>query len=264
MNYADINLEVDQRRVAWLTLNRPQKHNAIGRRMMLELCDACAVISNDHSIRAVVLAAAGEKSFSAGADLGWMKENLARSRAQRIRESAALADVLEALNRLNKITIARVHGAAYAGGVGLIAVCDVAISVSNARFSLTETRMGLIPANIAPYLIDRMGLSNARRTLLNGHVFDANEAVQFGLIDKVVEPANLDQAIEQELQSCLACAPGAIAMTKQLLRNVSQQTMQENREYTAKMLADAWETEEAVAGISGFFEKKPPPWIESG
>ncbi len=260
MNYADINLEVDQRCVAWLTLNRPQKHNAMGSRMMLELRDACEAISNDNSIRAVVLAAAGEKSFSAGADLAWMKENLARSRAQRIRESAALADVLEALNRLNKITIARVHGAAYAGGVGLIAVCDVAISVSNARFSLTETHLGLTPANISPYLIDRMGISNARRTLLNGYVFDANEAVQFGLIDKVVEPANLDQAIEKELQSCLACAPGAIAMTKKLIRNVSQQTMQENREYTAKMLADAWETEEAIAGISGFFEKKPPPW----
>ncbi|WP_423906875.1 enoyl-CoA hydratase-related protein [Candidatus Spongiihabitans sp.] len=261
MNYADISLEVDQRCVARLTLNRPQKHNAMGSRMMLELRDACKAISNDNAIRAVVLAAAGEKSFSAGADLGWMKENLARSRAQRIRESAALADVLEALNRLNKITIARVHGAAYAGGVGLIAVCDVAISVSTARFALTETRLGLTPANISPYLIDRMGISNARRTLLNGHVFDANEAVQFGLIDKVVEPANLDQAIEKELQSCLACAPGAIAMTKGLIRNVSQQTMQENREYTAKMLADAWETEEAIAGIGGFFKKKPPPWM---
>lgn len=260
MNYQDIKLQVDERCIAWLTLNRPQKHNVMGSRMMLELRDACEVMSNDNAIRAVVLAGAGEKSFSAGADLAWMKENMTRSRAQRIKESAVLADVLDALNRLNKITIARVHGAAYAGGVGLIAVCDVAISVSSARFSLTETRLGLTPANISPYLIERMGCSNARRTLLNGHVFDANEAVQFGLIDKVVEPDKLDQAIEQELQSCLACAPGAIAMTKQLIRTVSQQTQQENREYTAKMLADAWETEEAVAGISGFFEKKPPPW----
>lgn len=261
MNYADINLEVDQRCVARLTLNRPQKHNAMSSRMMLELRDACAVISNDNAIRAVVLAAAGEKSFSAGADLGWMKENMGRSRAQRIKESTALSDTLQALNRLNKITIARVHGAAYAGGVGLIAVCDVAIAVSNARFSLTETRLGLIPANISPYMIERMGLGNARRTMLNGYVFDGNEAVQFGLIDKVVEPTNLDQAIEQELQSCLACAPGAIAITKQLIRNVGRQTMQENRKYTAKMLADAWESKEAVAGISRFFDKKPPPWM---
>ena len=260
MNYTDIKLEIDSRSIAWLTLNRPEKHNAMGTQMMSELRDACDVIGNDSSVRAVVLAAEGEKSFCAGADLGWMKENFARDRAGRIVESALLADTLDKLNSLNKITIARVHGQAYAGGVGLIAVCDIAICVSSARFSLTETRLGLTPANITPYLLNRMGMSNARRTLLNAHPFDAIEAIQLGLIHKVVEPENLDFAIEQELTNCLACAPGAIAMTKELISTVSQQTMQENRAYTAEILANAWETDEAVAGISGFFEKKRPPW----
>ncbi len=264
MNYTDIKLAVDKRCIAWLTLGRPHRHNALGSRMMTELGDACDVIGRDTSIRAVVLAAEGDKSFCAGADLGWMKENLARDRAGRIQQSSALADTLDGLNSLNKITIARVNGQAYAGGVGLIAVCDVAIAVSTARFSLTETRLGLTPSNISPYLVERMGLSNARRTLLNAHTFNASEAIQLGLIHKVVESSELDRAIEQELKSCLACAPGAIAMTKQLLRTVSQQSMERNRRYTAEMLADAWESDEAVAGVGGFFNKKPPPWAESG
>ncbi len=264
MNYVDITLKTDQRGVAWLTLNRPHKHNAMASRMMRELGDACTVISKDNTIRAVVLTAAGDKSFSAGADLQWMKQNFARSREQRIGESRVLADTLRALDRLNKITIARVNGNAYAGGVGLIAVCDVAIAVSSARFSLSETRLGLVPANISPYLIVRIGLGNARRLLLNGTVFDANQAVQFGLIHETVAVAEFDQKIENELQNCLACAPAAIAMTKQLLRTVSQQTTQENRHYTTQALADAWESEEAIAGIGGFFEKKPPPWNKSG
>ena len=227
---------------------------------MLELSDACAEISGDNAVRAVVLTAAGDKSFSAGADLQWMKQNFARNRTQRLNESMMLADTLQALDQLNKITIARVNGNAYAGGVGLIAVCDIAIAVSTARFALTETRLGLIPANIAPYLIARIGIGHMRRIALNGHIFDANQAIQFGLLHEVVAVADLDQAIEKELQNCLACAPNAIAMTKQLMRTVSQQIHAQNQEYTAKILADAWESTEAIAGISGFFQKKPPPW----
>ncbi len=262
MNYTDITLEIDQRGVAWLTLNRPQKHNAMGSQMMRELGDACEQISRNNALRAVVLSATGDNSFSTGADLQWMKQNFARSRAQRLSESTVLADTLQALDQLNKITIARVNGNAYAGGIGLIAVCDIAIAVSTARFSLTETRLGLIPANIAPYLIARIGVGNARRISLNGHVFDTNQAIQFGLLHDVVGVADLDHAIEKELQNCLACAPNAIAITKQLIRTISQQTHQQNREYTAQTLADAWESAEATAGISGFFQKKPPPWHE--
>ncbi len=262
MTYCDIKLTTDDKNVAWLVLNRERKHNSMGHRMMREISQACQEISGNPAIRAVVLTGAGDKSFSAGADLGWMKDNFGMNREERVAQSALLADALESLDTLNKVTIARVNGQAYAGGVGLIAVCDIAISVDSARFSLTETRLGLTPANISPYLIARLGISNARRVLINAHFFSAEEGVQLGLIHRVVGPAELDNAVDHELKSCLACAPGAIAMTKELIRNVSRQTPEHNRQYTARMLADAWETDEARVGISGFFNKQPPPWTE--
>lgn len=260
MKYSDIKLGIDARGVAWITLNREEKHNAMSSRMMREICRACQELAANDSVRAVVLTGAGDRSFSAGADLGWMRENFEKSREERIAESALLAEMLEVLNNLNKVTIARVNGQAYAGAVGLICVCDVAISVRDARFSLTETRLGLTPANISPYVVARLGISNARRILLNAHFFEADEAVQLGLVHRSVERGELDGAVDREIASCLACAPGAIAMTKELIDKVSKQSAQQNREYTAQMLADAWETEEAQAGIGAFFTRQSPPW----
>lgn len=259
-DYQDITLEIDSRNVAWMTLNREGKHNAISSMMMKEITLACRELNTMAPVRAVVLTGAGQKSFSAGADLGWMRENFQCNREQRIAESALLADMLEALDTLDKITIARVNGQAYAGGIGLIAVCDIAISVDSARFALTETRLGLTPANISPYLIARLGVANARRILIHAHTFNAQEARQLGLVHRVVSNDELDQAVEEELTSCLACAPGAMAMTKRLIANVSRYSHEENKSYVARMLADAWETEEAQAGVSGFFNKQPPPW----
>jgi len=260
MEYKEIKLETDQRGVAWLTLNREAKHNSMNSQMMREILGACKELSDLESVRAVVLTGSGEKSFSAGADLGWMRENFERSREERMAESSMLADMLEALNGLDKITIARINGQAYAGGVGLICVCDIAISVKTARFALTETRLGLTPANISPYVIERLGMSNCRRILLNSHFFGAQEALSIGLIHKRVDPGELDQVVEAEIQSCLDCAPGAVATTKQLLWRVSAQSADENRKYTAELLAEVWETEEAQSGIRAFFDRKPPPW----
>lgn len=260
MEYREIKLEVDQRGVAWLTLNREAKHNSMNSQMMREILKACKELSGLESVRVVVLTGAGDKSFSAGADLGWMRENFERNREERIAESSILADMLEALNSLDKITIARINGQAYAGGVGLICVCDIAISVRTARFALTETRLGLTPANISPYVMERIGMSNCRRILLNSYFFGADEALGMGLIHKMADPGEIDQEVEAEIQSCLDCAPGAIATTKQLLRRVSTQSSDENREYTAELLAEVWETDEAQSGIQAFFDRKPPPW----
>lgn len=261
MQFQEIQLEIDRRDVAWLTLDREAKHNSMNSQMMREILKACEKLSSLDSVRAVVLTGAGEKSFSAGADLAWMKDNFERSRQERVAESAVLADMLEALNSLNKVTVARVNGQAYAGGVGLICVCDIAVSVRTARFALTETRLGLTPANISPYVMDRLGISNARRILLNSHFFDADEAVQLGLIHKSVEPEELDEAVEAEIRSCLACAPGSIATTKQLLRRIAAHSYEDNRNYTAELLAEVWETEEAQSGIRAFFDKTSPPWM---
>ena len=260
MEYKEIRLEIDQRGVACLTLNREAKHNSMNSRMMREILRACKELSSLEWVRAVVLTGSGDKSFSAGADLGWMRENFERNREERMAESSILADMLEALNSLDKITIARINGQAYAGGVGLICVCDIAISVRTARFALTETRLGLTPANISPYVMERLGMSNCRRILLNSHFFDTVEALRMGLIHKRVDLDELDQEVEVEIQNCLDCAPGAIATTKQLLRKVSTQSADENREYTAELLAKVWETEEAQSGIQAFFDRKHPPW----
>ncbi len=259
MTFETINLETDSRGVATLTLDRADKHNAMSSLMMQELRQAIGSLDQDESIRAVILAGNG-KSFCAGADLGWMRDNFARSRDERVAESEVLAAMLQEMDALSKPLIARVHGQAYAGGVGLISVCDIAIGVPEAKFSITEVRLGLTPANISAYLIGRIGPRNARRLFLNAHFFDGNEAVQFGLLDRVVPADALDAAVENEIRELLDCAPGAVAMTKELIAYVRSHGGEDNRRHTAALLADCWEGEEAQVAIANFFDKKPPPW----
>lgn len=263
MSFETIQLETDSRGIATLTLDRPRKHNAMDSRMMVEIRDAVRGLDADSSVRGVILAGNGP-SFCAGADLGWMRDNFARSREERIEESDVLSAMLHAMDTISKPLIARVHGQAYAGGVGLISVCDIAIGVQEARFSVTEVRLGLTPANISTYLIARVGARNARRLFLNAHFFQGDEAVQYGLLDKVVPAAELDKAVEAEVRALLDCAPGAVAMTKELIAFVRSHDAEANRRHTAVLLADCWEGEEAQVAIANFFDKKPPPWtVES-
>lgn len=259
MSFSTIRLDIDHRGVATLTLDRADKHNAMNSQMMREIRQAIGRLDRDDAVRAVILAGHG-KSFCAGADLGWMRDNFARSRDERIAESEVLAAMLQEMDGLSKPLIARVHGQAYAGGVGLISVCDIAIGVAEARFSITEVRLGLTPANISAYLIGRIGPRNARRLFLNAHFFDGNEALQYGLLDRVVPAAELDSAVEREIGELLDCAPGAVAMTKELIAFVRSHGAEENRRHTAALLADCWEGEEAQVAIANFFDKKPPPW----
>lgn len=259
MSFSTIRLDIDHRGVATLTLDRADKHNAMNSQMMREIRQAIGRLDRDDAVRAVILAGHG-KSFCAGADLGWMRDNFARSRDERIAESEVLAAMLQEMDGLSKPLIARVHGQAYAGGVGLISVCDIAIGVAEARFSITEVRLGLTPANISAYLIGRIGPRNARRLFLNAHFFDGNEALQYGLLDRVVPAAKLDSAVQREIGELLDCAPGAVAMTKELIAFVRSHGAEENRRHTAALLADCWEGEEAQVAIANFFDKKPPPW----
>ena len=259
MNYESIALVTDDRGIATLTLNRPDKHNAMSSQMMREITSAAKDLNKDDQVRGVILTGAG-KSFCAGADLGWMRENFERSREERIAESELLADMLNALDSLNKPLIARVNGQAYAGGIGLISVCDIAIGVPEAKFSVTEVRLGLTPANISAYLIGRIGVRNARRTFLNAHFFEGDEAVSLGLLDRVVPADEIDNAIATEIKELLNCAPGAVAMTKELIRYVSTHSREQIREHTSALLADCWEGEEAQSGIKAFFDKQPAPW----
>ena len=259
MNYDNIRLETNENAVATITLDRAATHNALNPEMMHELSDAFGRVGEDPSIRAVVLSGAGE-SFCAGGDLRWMESNLDKPREQRIAESNLLGELFRTVNRCAKLVIARVNGPAYGGGVGLVSVCDIAVGVETSVFALSEVKLGLIPANIAPYVLQKMGLANVRRTALNAMRFDASEALALGLLDKVVANNALDAAVEFELKLALAAAPGAIAETKKRLLQLHAGEMQDPARVLVEALADVWEGEEAQAGIRAFFNRENPPW----
>jgi methylglutaconyl-CoA hydratase len=254
-----LTLRTDARGVATLTLNRPDKRNALSAAMIAELTDAAAALGGDPSVRAVVLTGAGD-SFCAGGDLAWMRAQMQASRATRITEAMGLARMLRALNELSKPLIGRVNGQAYGGGVGMMAVCDVAVGAAGARFGLTETRLGLIPATIGPYVLARMGEAMARRVFMSARLFGAEEAVTLGLLARAVDPADLDAAVEAEVAPYLACAPGAVAEAKALARRLGPPIDEGTISATIAALVARWESDEAREGIAAFFEKRAPGW----
>ena len=259
MTYQTLTLEIDARGIATLTLNLPEKHNALAPQMITDLHRAADAIAADQAIRAVVLTGAG-KSFCAGGDLGWMKDQFQAPRKERIEEARKLANMLGALNELPKPLIGRVNGQAYGGGMGMISVCDVAVAADTARFGFTEVRLGLIPATISPYVLARMGEGMARRVFASARLFDAQEARDLGLIARVVAPDALDEAVEAEVRPYLAAAPGAVATSKALARSLGPKIDAQTIERTIALLADSWETPEAHEGVSAFFDKRKPDW----
>ena len=261
MDYQTIRLETDARGVATLTLARPDKRNALSARMIAELTQAAQALGADPAVRVVVLAAMGD-SFCAGGDLGWMQEQIAADGPTRAAEARKLAMMLAALNNLPKPLIGRVQGQAYGGGIGMMSVCDVAIGVPEARFGLTETRLGLIPATIGPYVVARMGAAKARRVFASARIFAADEAVQLNLLSRIVWPDDLDAAIEAEVLPYLSCAPGAVAEAKALIRILAPMPTPEHIEASIAALVARWESPEAKAGISAFFAKEKPGWAQ--
>jgi methylglutaconyl-CoA hydratase len=259
MIFETISISTDDRGVATLTLARPDRHNALSGRMIAELTDAAARLGSDPAVRVVVLTGEGE-SFCAGADLAWMKEQVSSTREQRIAEARRLALMLKSLRELPRPLIARVNGQAYGGGVGLVSVCDVAIAAAGARFGLTETRLGLIPATISPYVVARIGAANALRYFTSARIFDAEEARAAGLVNIVAAAAALDEAVEAEVAPYFATAPGAVAAAKALVHAVAPPIDDRLIEMTLSRLADTWETAEAAEGIAAFFERRPPKW----
>ncbi|SFD81619.1 crotonase/enoyl-CoA hydratase family protein [Roseivivax sediminis] len=254
-----IRTETDARGVARLTLTRRDKHNALSAEMMTELQAAAAALARARDVRVVVLAAEG-RSFCAGGDLRWMQAQRDMDTATRRIESARIAQVLGALAALPQPLIGRIHGNAFGGGVGLAAVCDVAIGAAGAKMGLTETRLGLIPANIGPYVVARMGAARAREVFMSSRIFDAEEAVRLNLLARVVAPEALDDAIEAEVAPYLSCAPGAVADAKRLLGDIAGRVSEADVAHAVDALAARWETEEAAEGVSAFFDKRSPRW----
>ena len=260
-DYRALELAVDARGVARLTLNRPDHYNALDHDLLVELADAAGQLANRPEVRLVLLEGAGE-GFCAGADLNWFRTCAELTPSDRSRETRLLADALAALDALPRPLVSCVRGCAYGGGIGLIAVSDYALGHAQAQFALSEVRLGLIPANISPYVVRRLGLSRARAAALSGARFDAGRALAWGLLDEVGEEADFEAARERLIDDYLCAAPGAVAATKRLLGEVAAHTgaFAELQQHTAERLADAWASPEGREGVKCFLEKKKPGW----
>ena len=259
MSFETIILTIDERQIAYLTLNRPEVHNAMSLQMIRELRQVVTELNANLEVRAVIITGSG-KSFCAGADLRWMQKIATQNREHRIAEATELSEMLGELDQLNKPLIARINGLSFGGAVGLIACCDIAVAVEDALFSLTEVLLGLLPATISPYVLRRIGASNARRVMLNAHRFAAEEAVHLGLIAKAVPAEKLDEAVEKEISELLRCAPESVSATKRLIEEVRGKEPDEIRSATIDKLANAWESDSIKEGIDAFFNKRKPSW----
>ena len=243
-----------------LVLNRPDLHNAFNETMIAELTAAFAALDLDPAVRAVILGANG-KSFCAGADLNWMKRMSGYTFEQNFADAQALAGMLHALNTMKKPTIARVQGSAFAGGMGLIAACDIAIAAQDVEFCLSEAKLGLSPATISPYVIAAMGERHARRYFLTAERFTAAEAFRIGFVHDIVLADELDAKINELLRHLLANGPNAVAACKDLVRAVARVKIDADLiSDTATRIATIRATEEGREGIRSFLEKRKPSW----
>ncbi|WP_345295426.1 enoyl-CoA hydratase-related protein [Luteimonas vadosa] len=246
--------------VATLRLNRPGLHNAFDAGLISALTTALDEAAGDAAVRVVVLAAMGA-SFSAGADLNWMRSMASASESENREDALALARFMRTLDELPKPTIARVQGAAFGGGVGLVACCDIAIGVTDAKFGLTESRLGLLPAVISPYVIASIGARHARRYFASAEVFDAAQARRIGLLHEVVAADALDDAVERQVALLCKAGPLAAAQAKALVRAISGGGDRDALDAaTAALIAKLRVSPEGQEGLNAFLDKRPPAW----
>ncbi|QNP40494.1 enoyl-CoA hydratase/isomerase family protein [Lysobacter solisilvae (ex Woo and Kim 2020)] len=246
--------------VARLRLNRPELHNAFDAVLIAALTGALDAVAGDDSVRVVVLEGEGP-SFSAGADLNWMRGMAAASEDANRDDALALARLMRTLDELPKPTIARVHGAAFGGGVGLVACCDIAIGAPEAKFGLTESKLGLLPAVISPYVIEAIGARQARRWFATAEIFDAAEAQRIGLLHDVVNATTLDTAIQRQVDLLLKAGPTAAASAKQLVRRVAGESNRDHLDAdNAALIARLRVSPEGQEGLGAFLDKRKPAW----
>lgn len=250
--------------VAHLVMNRPEVHNAFDDGLIGELTEALASLDADASVRSVVLTGSGA-SFSAGADLNWMRGMATASEQQNREDSLRLAALMRQLQFLSKPTVARVNGAAFGGGVGLVACCDIAIAADGAKFALSEVKLGLVPAVISPYVIAAIGLRQARRLFITGEIFDSAAAHAMGLVHEVVAPAELDDAVARVVSLLGKGAPLAQREAKQLalaMGGMDQEAMAATDARNAALIARLRVSAEGQDGLTAFLEKGRPSWVQ--
>ena len=248
--------------VARLRLNRPELHNAFDAMLIAALTGALEAVADDDSVRVVVLEGEGP-SFSAGADLNWMRGMAAASEEANRTDSLALARLMRTLDELPRPTIARIQGAAFGGGVGLVACCDIAIASADAKFGLTESKLGLLPAVISPYVLDAIGPRQARRWFATAEIFDAATALEIGLLHQVVEADTLDAAVQRQVDLLLKAGPHASAQAKSLVRRVAFERDRDRLDHdNAALIARLRVSDEGQEGLGAFLDKRKPRWCQ--
>ena len=256
-----VTSDIDNRGVAWVCINNPDKHNAFDDQIIAQLTQAFTAIAANTDVRVMVLCSQG-KSFSAGADLGWMQRMADYSYNENLRDSHALAEMLKALNFMPQPTIARIQGAAFGGAVGLVSCCDIAIASDQASFCLSEVKIGLVPATISPYVIAAIGERASRRYFTTAERFDAQSAQRLGLVSEVTEAENLDSVVEKIITALLANGPAAIKAAKQVIFDVSGKPIEQDLiDQTCKTIAAIRVSDEGQEGLNAFLEKRSPKWI---
>ncbi len=262
MKFETLEVKVDGG-VGVIRMNRPEVRNAFNETMIAELTQAFKAVDADKDVRAVVLAGAGP-AFCAGADLNWMKKIAGYSLEENRADAMRLATMLNTIYLMQKPTVARVHGAAFAGGMGLVAACDIAVAAAEAEFCLTEVKLGLTASTIGPYVVAAMGERQARRYFLTAERFSAAEALRIGVVHDVAPAAELDTRIDALLVHLLAASPAAIAASKELIRSVAYGAIDQDMiAGTAARIAAARASADGKEGIRSFLEKRKPAWPQA-
>jgi methylglutaconyl-CoA hydratase len=253
----------NQGQVAEITLNRPEVRNAFDDSLIQSLTAAFTRLGKDANVRVIILRAAGS-AFCAGADLNWMRRSVDFSFSENVQDAHHLAAMLKTIHDCPKPVIARVHGAAFGGGVGLVAACDIALATESAKFCLSETRLGLIPAVISPFVLQKIGQTAARRYFLTAEVFSAVQAAQLNLITEVAtDEAALDALLDNMVAAILGNGPEALGQSKVLLEQISHFAWDRAVDITTKMIAERRASAEGQEGMRAFLEKRAPRWQQT-
>lgn len=263
MTESSVQVSIDERGVATVLLNRPERHNAFDENMIAELTASFDSLAANEKVKLMVLRSNG-RNFSAGADLDWMKRMANYSHEENLRDANLLAQMLHKLNYLPFPTIARVQGAAMGGGAGLVCCCDIAIASDSASFAFSEAKLGLIPATISPYVIQSIGAQAARRYFLTAERFDANTALRLGMVSECMDENEIDEEINKLAQAILANSTDAVKAAKQLVFDIENQEVNPALiEMTSERIAEIRASEEGKEGLAAFLEKRKPAWLQS-
>ena len=259
-SYTYISVEHSfQGRIAIITMQRPEVHNAFNTQLIQDLQSAFTQLSQDNNLHAVVMAGEG-KSFSAGADIQMMQQAITFSADENVQDALRLADLMQTIDTFPCPVVARIHGTAMGGGVGLVAVCDIALAANNVRFALSEVKLGIAPAVISPYVLRKIGVSHARALFTTGERFSAQRAYEIGLVHTIVPAEQLDEALEHTIQELLSSAPQALRTCKILAQQVGTMQSTEALLYTTETIARLRTSAEGQEGLRAFLEKRQPSW----